>query len=276
LSTAPRPTFSLTTPGVPIEGRDRGIRLAQVNHVDDTFAAQHAPSLSSGATATASSIHSAPYTAAMLVDGNPDTRWGSTDGDPQPWVELDLGRPRKFARATFSELADRVKRFQLDYRNTASEPWKTAHQGTTIGTDHTADFDRVTARHVRLRMLEYTGPGVTLWSWDLFDRPDAFETVATWRSGEPCDMDLSTVINEAGTYEMRFTGDDGKPGTIEAASLFFEGGPAAAENLTGIGSQSLRLTLTQAIGPGASSRLTARIAGPPGTGGHATIRPCAR
>jgi hypothetical protein len=129
---------------------------------------------------------------------------------------------------------------------------------------------------VRLRILEYTGPGVTLWSWDLFDRPDAFETVATWRSGEPCDIDLSTAINEAGSYEMRFTDADGKPATIEAATLFFEGEPAGAENLTGVGSQSLRLTRTQAIGPGASSRLTARIAGPSGSGGSATIRPCSK
>ena len=248
------------------------IRLLQVHRVDDTLSAQHAPSLSRGATATASSIHSAPYAAAMLVDGNPETRWGTTDGDPQPWVELDLGRPRKIARATFSELADRVKRFQLDYRNAENAPWKTAHQGTTIGTDLTADFDRVTARHVRLQILEYTGPGVTLWSWELFDRPDAFETVATWRSGEPCDIDLSTAINEAGTYEMRFTDADGKPATIESATLFFEGGAAAPENLTGIGGQSLRLTRTQAIGPGASSRLTARLSGPPGSSGNAAIR----
>jgi len=209
----------------------------------------------------------------MLVDGNAKTRWSAADSDPDPWVELDLGRPRKIARATISELADRVQAFQIEYRNAADEEWRIVHAGSTIGATWSADFGRVTARFVRLRILEYTGPAPTLWSWELFDRADAFESVGAWRAGEEGTWDLSIAINEAGRYEIRFVDDDGEPMRVISAQLFFDGGTAAPENLSGAGERALRLSRTQAIGPGASSRLKARIEAPVGSSGAVLLRP---
>jgi alpha-L-fucosidase len=249
------------------------IRLLQVHQVDPALAGALIPPLSRQAPATASSIHSAPYAVEMLVDGDTSTRWGAADGDPDPWVELDLGRPRKIARATLSELADRVRAFRIEYRNTPDGEWRIAHEGTTIGETWASDFDRVTARFVRLQIQEYTGPAPTLWSWELFDRADAFETVGTWQAGAEGAWDLSTAINEAGRYEIQFIDDDGAPMRVVSAQLFFEGEAAAADNFSGVGETSLRLSRSQAIGPGASSRLQARIDAPAGRTGKVLLRP---
>ena len=66
--------------------------LLQAHRVDDAVAANLVAPLSQGCPAAASSIHSAPYAAGFLVDGDSGTRWGTSDGDKDPWVEIDLGR----------------------------------------------------------------------------------------------------------------------------------------------------------------------------------------
>ena len=234
--------------GVPV------IRLLQLHLIDEELADAGSAALSDNCPATASSSHSAPYAAGMLVDGNPQTRWGSADGDKDPWVEIDLGRPRKFARMNASELADRVRRFNVEYRTQPGETWKCAFTGGTIGNAHHADFDRVTARFVRLHILEYVGPGPTLWNWQLVDRASAWETVGIWEAGREAKVDLSIAINEAAQYEVQLVDGNGNPVKASAAKLLFEGRDAR-ECLTGVGTAGLRIQRTQAIGPGASSRL---------------------
>jgi alpha-L-fucosidase len=240
------------------------IRRLQAHLVEDELAGTNSPAISDHCPATASSSHSAPYVPGMLVDGNPQTRWGSVDGDKDPWVEVDLGRPRKFARMAASELADRVKKFAIEYRNEPGEAWKTAYTGGIIGNSRKADFDRVTARFVRLHILEYVGPGPTLWNWQLFDRAEAWGTVGAWETGQEAKIDLSIAINEAALYEVRLVDEAGKPVRIDAAKLLFED-KDAKESLSGVGTDCLRINRTQAIGPGASSRLEA-TANTPGRG----------
>ena len=53
-------------------------------------------SLTTGRPTTASGFHSAPYVAEMATDGNPDTRWGMSDGVTASWLEVDLGAPTAF------------------------------------------------------------------------------------------------------------------------------------------------------------------------------------
>jgi alpha-L-fucosidase len=247
--------------GIPV------IRLLQVHLVDEELVGANSAALSDNCPATASSSHSAPYVPGMLVDGNPQTRWGSVDGDKDPWVEVDLGRPRKFARMAASELADRVRKFTIEYRNEPGEAWKIACTGGIIGNNQKADFDRVTARFARLHILEYVGPGVTLWNWQLFDRANAWETVGAWEAGQAAKADLSIAINEAALYEVRLVDEAGKPVKIEAAKLLFEG-KEAKESLSGVGTDSLRINRTQAIGPGATSHLEVTATGQ----GHGKIQ----
>ena len=243
------------------------IRLLQLHQVDEDLAGTGSAAFSDNCPATASSSHSAPYAAGMLVDGNPQTRWGSIDGDKDPWVELDLGRPRKFARMTASELTDRVRKFSVEYRNNSAEDWRCAFTGGTIGNAQKADFDRVTARFVRLHILEYSGPGPTLWNWQLFDRASAWETVGAWEAGQQAKVDLSIAINEAAQYEVRLVDESGNPVQIGDAKLLFEG-KEARECLNGVGTKSLGIHRTQAIGPGASSHLEVSAA----TQGHGKIQ----
>ena len=248
------------------------IRLVQAHRVDDAVAGDLVPPLSQGCPATASSTHSAPYAAGFLVDGDRGSRWGTRDGDRDPWVEIDLGRPRKIARAAISELADRVQKFRMEVRNSPDEAWQVAHEGGRVGANAAFDFERVTARYVRLHILEYNGPGVTFWEWKLFDRTDALEEVGAWQGGRECDLDLSTVINEAALYELQFVDAAGAPVKVASARLLFDGVPAEPACLGGVGEAVLRVNRTQAIGPGASSRITVRLAAPAGASGRVLMR----
>ena len=63
---------------------------------------------------------------------------------------------------------------------------------------------------------------------------------------------------------MRLVDEAGKPVRIDAAKLLFED-KDAKESLSGVGTDCLRINRTQAIGPGASSRLEA-TANTPGRG----------
>jgi len=60
---------------------------------------------------------------------------------------------------------------------------------------------------------------------------------------------------------------------VTSAALFFEGEPAAPDTLAGAGGTGLSISRTQAIGPGASSRLKARIDAPAGFSGAVLLRP---
>ena len=141
-------------------------------------------------------MHSPPYEARFLVDGDPSTRWGTADGDRDPWVEIDLGRPRKIARATASELAGRVREFQIEVRHSSTEAWRSALAGERPGERWAGEFDRVTARFVRLHILAYDGPGVTLWDFQVHDRAAAWESAGLW-SGSEALVDLSRRFDGA-------------------------------------------------------------------------------
>lgn len=248
-------------------------RSVRLHRVEDGLAQTSIPPVSSMATVTTSTIHSSGYEGFRLIDNNARTRWAAKDGDPDPWVELDLGREQKFAGATFYELADRVRAFRILTRNDTDQPWRTVHEGTTIGRVHKVQFERVTGRFVRLHILKYEGPAPTLFTWDLHDRPEAFETVGLWQAGEQGNWNLSTAINEAGAYEVRFIDGEGQVMKVASATLMFEGGAAKPEDLSGVGSKTLVITRTQAIGPGASSSLRAVVEAPQNAKGRVQIRP---
>lgn len=248
------------------------IRRFQVHCVDEALARAHRPPLSRGCPATASSVHSPPYEARSLVDGDSGTRWGTADGALEPWVEIDLGRPRKLATASASELADRVRSFRIEVRNAATEAWRTALTGERIGARWQADFDRVTARFVRLHVLVYEGPGVTLWEFQVNDRPDAWESVATW-TGPEATVDLSAAVNEPGQYDLQFVDDAGQPVTVTHAGLLLDGQVAGPACLSGSGSDTLRLDRTQAVTAESRTAVRATLQAPAEARGKVRLRP---
>ena len=102
---------------------------------------------------------------AKAVDNDPATRWATDYGTKQVWLEVDLGRPMTFNRARISEAYDRVQEFELQYKD--GDQWRTFVRGTKIGLDFSKQFEPVTARQVRLNILN-AAEGPSIWEFQLF------------------------------------------------------------------------------------------------------------
>ena len=124
-------------------------------------------SLTAGRKATASNFYQgqSEYRPERAVDDDLNTRWGCDWGTHSAWLEVDLGEPRTFERAFISEPYDRVRRFELQAKR--GDAWETFHRGTTLGENFETRFTPVTARQVRLNLLE-TVDGPSIWEFQLF------------------------------------------------------------------------------------------------------------
>lgn len=122
-----------------------------------------------GKPATASNVFqgAAQYAAAKAFDDDPDTRWATDGGTKTAWLEVDLGAKKTVRRAVINE-GDwgRVRKFRLEYK--VGDAWKSACEGTTIGTEKKLTFDPVAARRFRLNVLEATD-GPTILEVQLFE-----------------------------------------------------------------------------------------------------------
>ena len=98
------------------------------------------------------------------VDDNPTTRWATDYGIRQAWLEVDMVKPVTFNRIKIGEAYDRVRKFELQYKNYGQ--WKTFAYGTEIGSDYVKDLEPVTARQVRLNILDAI-EGPTIWEFQL-------------------------------------------------------------------------------------------------------------
>ncbi|MEN9362585.1 MAG: hypothetical protein RL095_4120 [Verrucomicrobiota bacterium] len=237
------------------------IRLLQAHLVDDKLARSNGTAVSDDCPFSTSSFQNPSNDHKSLEDSDFNTHWRAKEGDKAPWVEIDLGRTRKFAAMTASDLSKRIKNFTIEYRNDKADEWKKIYHGSSmIGEKFKTDFDRVTGRYVRMNIHKWDGANPMLWSWQLFDRDEAWETVGSWKAGAETGVDLSIAVNEAARYEVRCIDGDGIPVKVQGARLLFEG-REAAESLGGVGTETLTVNRTQAIGPGASSRLIIITAG---------------
>jgi alpha-L-fucosidase len=128
------------------------------------------PSLTTHAKATASNVfgNQAEYGPDKAVDGRDDTRWATDASTMSAWLEVDLGKPTKFSRATilqaFPELK-RIHRFAIEYQQDGQ--WETCYQGEDPGEKLSAEFQPITAQRVRLNLLDANG-GPTVWEFQLF------------------------------------------------------------------------------------------------------------
>jgi alpha-L-fucosidase len=128
-------------------------------------------SLAEGKPAKASNVFagSPDYAADKAFDGNDGTRWATAAGTRQAWLEVDLGKPETFNTAYLAEAYPcRVQSFELQHQD--GPAWKTFFKGTTIGEQWIRRFDPVTARRVRLNVLDATN-GPTISEFQLFRSP---------------------------------------------------------------------------------------------------------
>ena len=99
-----------------------------------------------------------------VVDDDLATRWATDTGTKQAWLEVDLGKAATFNQVKIAEAYDRVREFELQYKNTTQ--WKTFARGKKIGADYSKTFEPVTARQVRLNILN-SADGPTIWEFQL-------------------------------------------------------------------------------------------------------------
>ncbi|MHC4199222.1 MAG: alpha-L-fucosidase [Planctomycetota bacterium] len=92
--------------------------------------------------------------------------WMPEAGDPQPWIEVDLGSPQTFERVAISELYGQVRGYELQ-RHDAGE-WKTFYSGNKIDTLSVHLAEPVTAQRVRLLIKKTNGELPSLTAFDLF------------------------------------------------------------------------------------------------------------
>jgi alpha-L-fucosidase len=119
--------------------------------------------------ASASDVHpgGTQFGADKAVDDDMETRWATSDGVKQAWLEVELPEVSTVSRLVIKELDPRLSKFQLQYRESPNANWKIAYEGATAGTDFTARFSPVRARYVRLNILDSTRPP-TIWELQVF------------------------------------------------------------------------------------------------------------
>ncbi len=115
--------------------------------------------------ATASDVHgnNTNYGADKAVDGDENTRWATSDATRECWLQVDLEKPQSFSRVFIKEFEPRITRFAIEYQ-TEDGAWQAAYTGGKAGKNFTATFPPVTARFVRLHILEATF-APTIWEF---------------------------------------------------------------------------------------------------------------
>ncbi|MEJ2704586.1 MAG: alpha-L-fucosidase, partial [Sedimentisphaerales bacterium] len=97
-------------------------------------------SLACGKTARASTVYQnlPMHGPDKAVDDDPTTRWATDYGVKQAWLDVDLGKPATFDQVRIREEYDRVREFEIQYKDGAQ--WKTFVRGKRIGSDYWAKF----------------------------------------------------------------------------------------------------------------------------------------
>jgi len=114
-------------------------------------------SLGAGAKATASNVFQKQrqYGPDKAIDDDLETRWATDSGTHQAWLQIDLGKPQAFSKVALHEWAGdpgRIQKFELQFKD--GNDWKTIFTATTMGADFKQSFPVVTARVVRLNILD--------------------------------------------------------------------------------------------------------------------------
>jgi alpha-L-fucosidase len=127
-------------------------------------------SLAAHKPARASNVHpgGTQWGGDKAVDDDMDTRWATADDVRACWLEVDLLKPETFRTVRIRELQPRIERYCIEYRDGPEEEWQVAHEGAEAGTDHRATFGAVTARYVRLHILEASF-APTIWEFRVLE-----------------------------------------------------------------------------------------------------------
>ncbi|MEO7717164.1 MAG: alpha-L-fucosidase [Capsulimonas sp.] len=154
--------LTLTVPSAAHDPNDTVIALTL-----DISAMRLAPidSVYAAGAASASNVYqnSSEYGPDKAFDGNDATRWATDGGTKEAWLQRDYKTPTQIDGVNIKEAyANRVASFQIEYRSSDDGPWISIFQGKQIGADFHCRFDPVTAKSVRLKVLDASdGPTIT-------------------------------------------------------------------------------------------------------------------
>lgn len=115
-------------------------------------------SLTFGKKVRVSSVYPDPvgqqYLPAFAIDGDEESGWTFAANIKSAWLEVDLGQSCTFDTAEIHERYDRIRGFRLQVKQ--GDQWVTIREGKRIGEHYTTTFPPVTARFVRLEVLDTT------------------------------------------------------------------------------------------------------------------------
>jgi alpha-L-fucosidase len=148
---------------LPADHRDKAVTVIALglDHPAESIPLIEPRSITIGKKATASNVarNDRNFGPDKAVDGNRDTRWAADASLKSAWLEVDLGEPMSFSGALICEMYSRVRQFALEVKD--GETWRTVARGTEIGPACLLPLAPVTARFVRLNVLEaQAGPEI--------------------------------------------------------------------------------------------------------------------
>ncbi|MEO7718919.1 MAG: alpha-L-fucosidase [Capsulimonas sp.] len=147
------------TISVPAKDRDAADTVVALQLDGSAMDVAAIDSPTSKLTASASNVFegSADYDASKAFDDDTSSRWASDTGTKPVWLQAEFAQTAKISGVTIAEAyAGRVQKFEIQYQAPGSSDWTTLTTGTKLGEDYTAQFAPVTAKAVRLNILETT------------------------------------------------------------------------------------------------------------------------
>ncbi len=116
------------------------------------------------ASASASYQNIPEFSAEMVLDGDPESRWATNEGTRQAWLQIDLAKETTFNGISIEEAlaghSSRVTKFELQKKDGSS--WTTFHSGNALGAHFKASFEPVTTTAFRLNILDASeGPTIS-------------------------------------------------------------------------------------------------------------------
>jgi alpha-L-fucosidase len=104
------------------------------------------------------------YSADMVLDGDPESRWATPEGTKQSWLQIDFSKETTFSGIHIEEAhaghSSRVKKFELQKKDGSA--WTTFHKGNALGAHFKASFEPVTTSDIRLNILDASdGPTIS-------------------------------------------------------------------------------------------------------------------
>ena len=132
--------------------------------VSPSRAADEPVNLAQGKTATASGQEGDNFSAAMAVDGDPQTRWSSQFNDDQ-WLQIDLGSAQKISKVALMWEAAYGTQYKIQVSEDEKN-WKDVASVTDgKGGEVAHEFAPVMARYVRMQGIKRA----TEWGYSLFE-----------------------------------------------------------------------------------------------------------